>query len=162
MRVIRPDPGAGDKEVVEILGALLLAGLAGASLVVQQALNANLRAALHSAVWSGFTSYLVGVICMALLALAMREPLPSVAIATRLPWHAWVGGAFGALYIGVAILLVPRLGAATFVALLVTGQMLTSVLFDQFGWLGLAQRPLDGPRVIGIALLIGGVMLVRR
>ena len=148
--------------MVESLGALLLAGLAGASLVVQQALNANLRTALQSAVWSGFASYLVGVICMALLALALREPLPSVAIATRLPWHAWVGGAFGAFYIGVAILLVPRLGAATFVALLVTGQMLTSVLFDQFGWLGLAQRPLDLPRAVGVALLIGGVVLIRR
>lgn len=148
--------------MIEALGALLLAGLAGASLVVQQALNSNLRMALRSAVWSGFASYFVGVVCMALFALAMREPLPSATVAGRLPPYAWTGGAFGAIYIALAILLVPRLGATTFVAALVTGQMLASIAFDQFGWLGLAQRPLDLPRAIGVALLVGGVVLVRR
>ena len=49
---------------------MILAVAAGVSLVVQQALNANLRYALNSAAWSGFMSYLVGVICMAAFALA--------------------------------------------------------------------------------------------
>ncbi|MFO1073648.1 MAG: DMT family transporter [Geminicoccaceae bacterium] len=56
----------------------------------------------------------------------------------------------------------PQLGAATFIALLVTGQMLASTSFDHFGWLGLTQRPLDWPRLIGVAMLIGGVVLIRR
>lgn len=81
---------------------------------------------------------------------------------TRIPWWAWSGGLFGAIFIGLAIFLVPRLGAATFIALLVTGQMLAAVTFDHFGWMGLAQRSLDLPRVIGVALLIGGVVLIRR
>lgn len=139
-----------------------LAVAAGMSIVIQQVLNSNLRAALGSAAWSGFTSYLVGLICMALLAIALRDPLPSAGIAARLPWWAWSGGLFGAIFIGLAILLVPILGAATFIALLVTGQMLASVAFDHFGWLGLAQRPIDLPRLIGVALLIAGVVLIRR
>jgi transporter family-2 protein len=69
---------------------------------------------------------------------------------------------FGALFIGLSIVLVPKLGAATFIALLVTGQMLASVTADHFGWLGLVQRSLDMPRLAGIALLIGGVILIRR
>ncbi|AWN40641.1 DMT family transporter [Methylobacterium durans] len=142
--------------------SLALAILAGVSIVVQQVLNANLRTALNSAAWSGFTSYLVGVACMALLALALRDPLPSASVAARIPWWAWSGGLFGAIFIGLAILLVPQLGAATFIALLVTGQMLASVTVDHFGWLGLAQRALDPPRLLGVALLIGGVILIRR
>ena len=141
---------------------VLLAVAAGVSIVVQQVLNSNLRTALNSAAWSGFMSYLVGVVCMALLALALRDPLPSAGVAARIPWWAWSGGLFGAIFIGLAILLVPQLGAATFIALLVTGQMLASVAFDHFGWLGLAQRPIDVPRLIGVALLIGGVVLIRR
>ena len=141
---------------------ILLAIAAGVSIVVQQVLNSNLRAALNSAAWSGFMSYFVGVVCMALLALALRDPLPSAGVAARIPWWAWSGGLFGATFIGLAILLVPQLGAATFIALLVTGQMLASVAFDHFGWLGLAQRPIDVPRLIGVALLIGGVVLIRR
>jgi len=142
--------------------SVLLAIAAGVSVVTQQVLNANLRGALGSAAWSGFVSYLVGVICMALLAIALRDPIPSFGAAARIPWWAWSGGLFGAIFIGLAIVLVPQLGAATFIALLVTGQMLASIMFDHFGWLGLAQRPIDLTRLIGVALLIGGVILIRR
>ncbi|MBN8943425.1 MAG: DMT family transporter [Rhizobiales bacterium] len=139
-----------------------LAIIAGGSIVVQQVLNANLRVALNSAVWSGFISYLVGVICMGLLALVLRDPLPSIGAAARIPWWAWSGGLFGAIFIGLAILLLPQVGAATFIALLVTGQMLASVAIDHFGWIGFAQRPLDLPRLLGVALLIVAVVLIRR
>jgi len=132
------------------------------SVIVQQVLNSNLRMALNSAAWSGFMSYLVGVVCMALLALLIGDPFPSASVAARIPWWAWSGGLFGAIFIGLAIVLVPHLGAATFLALLVTGQMFASVTFDHFGWLGLAQRPIDALRLLGVALLIAGVVLIRR
>lgn len=140
----------------------LLAVLAGAGLVLQQILNANLRAGLDSASWAGVSSYAVGLACMALLAAALRDPVPTAGVAERIPWWTWSGGLFGAVFIGLAILLVPKLGAATFFALLVTGQMIASVLFDHAGLLGLAPRPVDLPRLLGIALLIGGVVLIRR
>jgi bacterial/archaeal transporter family-2 protein len=148
--------------MLNVLLPLILAVMAGVSIVVQQALNANLRVALNSAAWSGFISYFVGVVCMALLALALRDPIPSTIVAARIPWWAWSGGLFGAIFIGAAIFLVPQLGAATFIALLIAGQMIASVTFDHFGWLGLAQRPIDLPRLVGVALLIGGVILIRR
>lgn len=141
---------------------LALAILAGVSIVIQQVLNANLRAALNSAAWSGFMSYFLGIIFMVLLAAALRDPLPSATIAGRIPWWARSGGIFGAIFIALAIYLVPQLGAATFIALLITGQMLASMAFDHFGWLGLAQRPVDASRLIGATLLIAGVVLIRR
>jgi transporter family-2 protein len=140
----------------------LLAVAAGVSIVIQQVLNANLRGALDSTAWSGFASYFVGVACMAVLVVALQDPLPPASLATRVPWWAWSGGLFGAIFIGLAILLVPKLGAATFLALVVAGQMLASVTFDHFGLLGLAQRSFDLPRLLGVVLLIGGVILIRR
>lgn len=148
--------------MVHVVIPMILAALAGVSIVIQQVLNTNLRTALNSAAWSGFMSYFIGVVCMLVLALALRDPIPSAAIAGRIPWWAWSGGLFGAIFIGLAIFLVPQLGAATFIALLVTGQMFASVTFDHFGWMGLAERPVDLPRLIGVALLIGGVVLIRR
>jgi len=141
---------------------IALAFAAGISIVIQQALNANLRAALDSAVWSGFASYFVGLLCMVLLAVVLRDPIPSAAVASRIPWWAWSGGLFGAIFIGLAIYLVPVLGAATFISVLIAGQMIASIAFDHFGWLGLAQRTVDLPRLIGAALLIAGVVLIRR
>ncbi len=148
--------------LLTLLLPVVLSVLAGACIVVQQALIANLRLALNSSAWAGFISYFVGLLCMVALALALRDPLPPASVAARIPWWAWSGGAFGAIFIALATILVPQLGAATFLALLVTGQMLASVAFDHFGWLGLAQRALDGPRIMGVVLLIAGVILIRR
>ena len=140
---------------------LTLAIAAGISLVVQQALNANLRTALSSAAWSGFMSYFLGVVCMAAFAFLLQDPIPSVATASRIPWYAWSGGLFGAIFIGLAIFLIPQLGAATFFALLIAGQMLGSIVFDHFGVLGLPVHPVSVIRVAGAALLVSGVVLIR-
>jgi bacterial/archaeal transporter family-2 protein len=118
-----------------MLSALLpafLAIAAGASVVIQQALNANLRNALHSAAWSGFISYAVGLACMALLVLALRDPAPAASVAAPIPLWARSAGVFGAIFIGLGIFLAPLIGAATFIALVVTGRMLASIISD--GW----------------------------
>jgi transporter family-2 protein len=143
-------------------GFTLLAVGAGVSFVMQQAVNADLRATLGSAAWAGFVSYLGGTLCMLVLAVAIRDSVPSAAVMARTNWWAWSGGLFGAIYIAVSILLVPRLGTATFVALLIAGQMIASLVFDNFGWVGLAERPADPLRIFGALLLVGGVILLRR
>src|SRR5689334_20854999 len=97
---------------------IALALASGASIVFQQLLNTNLRFELNSAIWSGVVSYAVGFACMVLIAIAIRDPLPSAAVASRIPWWAWSGGIFGAVFIGFAVILVPQLGAAMFIALL--------------------------------------------
>jgi transporter family-2 protein len=40
--------------------------------------------------------------------------------------------------------------------------MITALAFDHFGWLGIPERHIDLPRLLGVALLIGGVVLIRR
>jgi transporter family-2 protein len=148
-------------ELLQMLGLAVLAIAAGVSVVVQQVLNASLRASIGSAAWAAFVSYLVGSLTLLLVLLATREPwLSSAAIAKSSPW-SWAGGVFGTIYIVVAILLLPHMGAATAVALLVAGQMLGSLAFDHYGLLGLAPHPVDLPRLAGALLLIAGVVLIR-
>jgi transporter family-2 protein len=126
--------------LLQILGLALVAIGAGVSVVVQQALNANLRLSLGSATWAALISYLAGSLTLLIVLLAMREPwLSAAAVAKSAPW-SWTGGLFGTVYIVVSILLLPYLGAATVVALLVTGQMLGSIAFDHYGLFGLPHR----------------------
>ena len=94
-----------------MLGAAPLAFAAGASFVVQQAVNADLRIALGSAAWAGFVSYLGGTLCMLALAVALGEAAPSSAAIARSHWWAWSGGLFGAIYIAISIVLVPKIGS---------------------------------------------------
>jgi transporter family-2 protein len=56
----------------------------------------------------------------------------------------------------------PRLGAATLVAALVAGQMVASLALDHFGWVGFTVHPIDPWRLLGAALIVGGVVLVQR
>ncbi|HEX3990127.1 MAG TPA: DMT family transporter [Acetobacteraceae bacterium] len=139
---------------------LLVIG-AGASLALQQVVNANLRVALASPWWPGFASYFVGMLLMLVLASFAPGPRLSLAAVSRTTLPAWSGGLFGSIFIITAILTVPRLGAATVLALVVVGQMIGSLTFDQFGLLGLPQQPATLARLAGAGLLIAGVILVR-
>jgi transporter family-2 protein len=138
-----------------------LAMLAGTSLVVQATLNTNLRSKLASWSWTGFVSYLGGTLTMLAILLIQRESFPSRAAIAESPWPLWIGGFFGAVYIVLAIVLLPRLGAAAVVAFVVAGQMLTSLAFDHYGVLGLPHHPVNVPRLLGALLIIGGVALTR-
>ena len=141
---------------------LYLAALgAGISVAVQQVLNGNLRASLNSPAWAGFASYLGGLITMVVVLLAMREQLPSWKLVTATPWWAWSGGILGGVFILLVILLLPSLGAATLLALVVAGQMSAALMMDHFGAFGLAQHSVSVLRLIGVALIIGGVVLMK-
>jgi bacterial/archaeal transporter family-2 protein len=148
-------------QAISLWAYSLAAFAAGVSFVFQQAVNANLRGEISSAWWAGFVSYLGGTIVMLLIALALREPWPSAQVVARSQWLSWTGGAFGAIYIAISILLLPRLGAATIIALIVAGQMLGSLAFDQYGLLGVPEHPLSAPRIVGAVLLTIGAVLIR-
>ena len=125
-----------------VMAVTLLGAAAGLSFVMQQAVNADLRAALNSAAWAGFVSYLGGTLCMLVLALLMRDGAPTTAAVARSSWWAWSGGFFGAVY-------------------MVAGQMLSSLAFDHWGLFGVTQHGAGPARLLGAALLVAGVVLVR-
>lgn len=142
--------------------AYLLVVAAGVSVALQQVLNANLRAQLGSPWWAAFISYLVGMLVMLAVALASSGPRVSASFAGDASWLSWTGGLFGAIFVGTAVLMVPSLGAATVLSLIVVGQMLGSLAFDHFGILGLPHHPVSLARLAGAACLILGVILVRK
>ncbi|OXI96936.1 MULTISPECIES: DMT family transporter [Burkholderia] len=141
----------------------LLVVAAGVSVALQQVLNANLRAQLGSPWWAGSVSYLVGLAAM--LAVALLTPHPRLSgtgtLTGAASWFSWTGGFFGAVFVGIAILMVPRLGTATTLALIVVGQMTGALVFDHFGVLGIQPHAASPIRLAGAACLILGVVLVR-
>jgi bacterial/archaeal transporter family-2 protein len=141
---------------------LLLALAAGVLLPVQAGLNAQLRSALGSPVAAALVSFLVGTAGLATIALLLRTPLPlGRAWAVTSPWQ-WSGGLIGAVYVLAAILLAPRLGAATLIAAVVAGQMITSLVLDQYGLVGFPVHSLTPVRLLGAVLVIAGVILIQR
>jgi transporter family-2 protein len=79
------------------------------------------------------------------------------------PWYAWLaGGLMGVIYLTGTILLAPKLGAGALVGLIVAGQLIFSVLLDQFGWIGFEQHTASIPRLAGCGLMIVGVFLISK
>jgi bacterial/archaeal transporter family-2 protein len=137
---------------------LLFAVVAGSFLPVQAAVNARLTHYVGGPVRASMISFFVGAVVLLIVALLFTRggAKPSDA-----PWWAWVGGALGAFYVTSTVVVPVRIGAAAFFGILVAAQLVTSVLADQFGWLGFEQKDISPLRAAGVALLIGGALLVR-
>lgn len=141
---------------------VLVSLLAGAILAVQIGINVQLRVSLDNPVVSTLGSFIVGAIGLFLYALVTRQTWPSAATASQAPLWSWTGGLFGAVYIVCTIFAGPKLGAATLLSLVVAGQMVAAIVLDHFGLVGFAQHAVNGWRILGAALLIGGTVLILR
>jgi bacterial/archaeal transporter family-2 protein len=88
-------------------------------------------------------------------------PRPRPSGMAALPWWGWLGGLCGATYVVSVFAFIPEIGVAPTVALTVAGQQMASLLVDRYGLLRLPRRPITGPRMLGVALLLGGVVLIQ-
>ena len=141
---------------------LLLALAAGALLPVQAGINAQLRSALGSPLAAALVSFLVGTAGLALITLVLRVPIPLQTAWAASAWWQWIGGLVGAVYVLSTIILAPKLGAATLIAAVVAGQMMASLVLDQYGLVGFPLHPVSAVRLLGAGLVIAGVVLVQR
>jgi transporter family-2 protein len=141
---------------------LLVALLAGVALTVQVALNAQLRTWTVSPVVATLVSFLVGSATLLVYALAARAQLPPVTRMAAAPWWVWAGGVLGAGYVLATIVLAPRLGPGVLFGAVVAGQMAAAVVVEHYGWLGFQPQPVNAARLAGVAMIVGGVVLLRR
>ena len=73
-----------------------------------------------------------------------------------------IGGFLGAFFVTAAVMLVPRLGVAMTFSLIIAGQMIVTLIIDHFGLLGVPMKEVSLARIFGIALIAGGVVLIRK
>jgi transporter family-2 protein len=139
---------------------LALTIIVGVALPFQVAMNGQVREALGHPLWGALTNFAVGMVALAIMAALMRVPLPTGAMLAKAPTWAWWGGIIGQLYVMSAILAGPKLGSATFFAIIIAGQLLTSLILDHFGVLGFPHNPMNFWRIAGVILLIAGAILV--
>jgi transporter family-2 protein len=141
---------------------VLSAVLAGAAIALQAAINAQLRTWLVTPLAAALASFVVGGVALAVALLAVDLPRLRAGGLGLGPWWVWTGGVLGAFYIVTSIVAAPRLGPALFFGVVVAGQMLTALVLEHYGLLGLARHPLSVGRVAGVVLLVLGVALIRR
>jgi len=140
---------------------VVLAILAGCALPFQGTINGRLGKSIDSPVYASFFSFLIGTIALLAYSMITQGPI-KIQNVKQVPMYEWSGGIIGAFYVLVVILMLPRLGAALTFSLVVAGQMIISLLLDHTGILVATQHPINIWRALGLALVIGGVILVRK
>ena len=154
-----------------ILYALLAAG-AGGCLALQASANRkfNLNLGGHvapnapfytAAAWASFFSICGTILVACVTMLILRPPLPTKEAIGSTQWWNWIGGPLGTLIVLAGATLTQKLGSAAFVALLVGGQLLMSMLLDHFGWMGWPEVKITWGRALGALLIVGGVLCVK-
>jgi transporter family-2 protein len=143
-------------------GLAVLVGVGAGCLVGMQApINSRLGRAVGSLQAASF-SFLVGTVALVSISYILRGGLGSLGHLGRVPWWALVGGLLGAVYVFVALEAVRTLGASGLTAVVITGQLVISVVIDRFGLLGVARQAVGVQRIVGLVLLAVGVVLVVR
>ena len=136
--------------------------VAGGMAATQSAINARLAGLLGSPVQASFVSFCVGALALLAVLACMRQGLPSPARLGSVPPLYFVGGVCGVAFITTAIFLVPRIGVVNVLFVGLAGQMIVSVLIDHHGLFGLERHPVNAWKVAGLALIVLGVLLLKR
>ena len=134
------------------------AGIAGAIVGVQRAMNGQINQSSRQSFTTSLLNFIMGTTFLTalLLFLALINKVDVVAIPSG-PWWMYTGGVIGVVYIAFTSTIVQHLGVLTFTLISVGGQLVGSLIIDLYS-------PTDGVQVsvylvIGIILTYVGVIV---
>jgi transporter family-2 protein len=78
------------------------------------------------------------------------------------PVPFFFAGVFGVILYLTFSYTLPRVGVAVTTSLLILAQLAIGLVLDHFGWLGMAQHPINLARLVGVGALLVGAYLISR
>jgi transporter family-2 protein len=128
---------------------------------LQAIINSKLSANIGGSTQAALISFTGGFLIFALVGIFNYANLPSLATVMKQPPMLLSGGIIGAVFVLSAIIIVPKLGSTSWIALIVTGQLISSMILDHYGMLGLDVKLITLQKVLGaVLLLIGSFMVI--
>jgi transporter family-2 protein len=133
--------------------------LAGAGIPLIGVLNSGVA----RSVGNPFAATAIMFAIAAVVALAVTLPiygLPTIAELRSAPPISYGAGLLIGFYALSATVIIPRFGAASFVAFILIAQLVTSAVVDQFGLFGMERRPIDLVKLVGLAVIAAGIAIL--
>src|SRR3954449_10096596 len=140
--------------------AVLIMAVVGGGVALQAPINAGLGRSTGSFA-AATVSFAVGTLLLAAI-VTLSGKAGGIGEVASVQWYYLLGGVLGAAYVFSALALVSQVGAGAVAAATVTGQLTTSVVLDQIGFLGLDKEPISPARISGVLLLLAGTYLIVR
>jgi transporter family-2 protein len=145
--------------MLENLGAVLIGLLGGIAVGIQTPMSGTMGQRVGSI--SASLIIHVGGALVSLIILLMRGG-ENIGQWRSLPVYTLGAGVFGViLYLTINVSF-PKVGATTAIVLIIVGQLITGLVIDQFGLLGVTARPIDLSRAVAVVLLFSGAFLIAR
>jgi len=141
---------------------IVLAVVAGMMMPTQAAINSKLADEVNGPILAAFISFAVGTLALLVYILVTGIPLSNLAQLKNASLVSWTGGFLGAFFVASSVVLVPKLGVALTFGLLIAGQMLITLVLDHYGFFGIPVKEVNIQRVLGVGLIIGGTILIRK
>jgi transporter family-2 protein len=137
----------------------VLAFAGGALTALQPLINARLNQQLSEPIWASFVSFVVGTIILLAIGLYLNGGKFMSINTEGLKWWMFTGGALGAFFVTVAIYVVPHMGVAVMISVMVAGQLIGAAILSHYGILADQPHPITMQKFIGMALLAIGAMV---
>ena len=134
----------------------VVAGLAGSVQVAVSGAFGRRIGVLEATAFGAIGAALI----VSALVLITRQGFGGVAAGLREPPWLWLNGLMGAIVVTTITFTAPRIGTFATIGLLIAGQLAMGVVIDALGLFGLERIPVGWERVVGLALLAGGAVLV--
>ena len=133
--------------------------LAGAGIPLIGVLNSGIARSVGNPLAATAIMFAMATI----VAYGLTAPLyghPTLAQLRSAPPISYGAGLLIGFYGLSATIIIPRLGAASFIAYILIAQLLTSAVVDQFGLFGMAKRPIDITRLVGLLVIVAGIAMM--
>ena len=119
---------------------------------------------LFNSLLSQYAGQALSILVLHIVGLAtasMLLPFNSPPVKTdRKPLYLYLAGALGVFLVFSNNICFVALGASLTLSLVILGQTLGSVITDSFGLLGMAKHPLQRRKLVGLAIIIAGIILM--
>jgi transporter family-2 protein len=141
----------------------VLVTVAAGGFVAAQAPANNVLSKSVGTFGAASVNFVIGTVCVLVITFAFAGGFAGEEGASTPAWYYWVLGGTGGVAIVVTTLIAVReLGAGGVTAAVIAGQLALSVVLDRLGVLGLEERAVTWEKVLGIALLAAGTVLIVR
>ena len=146
------------KDILFVLMALLV----GAIIPIQAATNSAFSKAIQNPIATALMVFMVGFCTTSLYLLVSKTALPSWSALRNVPVYGYLGGIILTIYIIAITFLAPKLGVAVAIGLIITGQVISALLIDHFGFFDVPIKPIDLKRLFGVLCMVLGIYLVMK
>ena len=136
----------------------LFSVIAGAAMSVQGVMNTRLQEGIglwEANAYVQGTAFALSLIVMWIFGSGSWKALADV------PKGYWLGGALGLVITVTVMLSIRGLNATVAISAILIAQLLVAALIDAFGWMGQARVAMGLRQYIGLALMLGGVVLFK-